>query len=152
MQMFPGDDDDYARRLRDAREIAGKSIDEMAALLGISWESYNELEEDDEEITDSVSLRQLVTLSKALNFDLPEFFSSDRLAKADSVSLEVLARKISEYIVTHKLSVDDFEEMAGWEVATCLTNPSRFMNFNLVGLMEVCEVVGVDWRAVLARL
>ena len=150
--MFP-EGDDYARRLREARERSGKSIDEMAALVGLSWESYNELERDDDEIIDSVSLRQIVTLSRALKIDLVEFFSSGPAKKPrEGVSLETLAQKISDFLVAEKLTVTEFENTAGWEVANSLTDPSRFMNFNMLGLMEVCEIVGVDWRGVLAQL
>ena len=152
MQTFP-EGDDYAHRLREARERSGKSIDEMASLLGLSWESYNELEEDDEEIIDSVSLQQLVTLAHALKIDLVEFFSSGPANEPrESVSLEALAEKINAHLVAHKLTVTEFEDAAGWEVANCLTDPRRFMSFNLLGLMEVCEAVDVDWRAVLAIL
>src|SRR5215212_1520254 len=66
----------YGELLRNARERSGKSIDEMAALMALSPESYNELEERDEQIIDSVSLRKVVVLGKALNVDLGEFFSS----------------------------------------------------------------------------
>ena len=152
MQTFPAGDD-YAHRLREARERSGKSIDEMAGLLGMSWEGYNELEEDDDEIFESVSLRQVVTLGHALNLDLAEFFSSGPAKKrAESASLETLAEKISQYLVTEKLTVDEFEETAGWEVRHALTDPSRFMGFNLLGFIEVSEIVGVDWRAVLSGL
>lgn len=152
MQTFP-EGDDYARRLREARERSGKSIDEMAALLGISWESYNELEERDDEILDSISLRQLVTLSRALKIDLVQFFSSGPARKpVQSVGFETVAEKIREFLVAQKLTVTEFENTAGWEVEKGLTDPGQFMGFNLLGLMEVCEIVGVDWRGVLVSI
>ena len=65
---------EYGRLLREAREKAGKSVDEMASLLGISRAWYFDLESYDEEITDTLSLRQLLVLSKALGIDLADFF------------------------------------------------------------------------------
>ena len=143
---------DYGRRLREARERSGRAIDEMAALLGLSWESYNDLEAHDEEIVDSVSLRQLVTLSKALGIDIVGFFSSGAAKTAERVSLAALAEKINEYVTAHNLTVAEFEEAVGWEVANCLVEPSQFMNFNLVGLMDVTRPLAIDWRAVLSDL
>ena len=57
---------EYGRRVREARERSGKTIDEMASLLGISWESYNDLEVYDDEIILVLSLKELVTLGASL--------------------------------------------------------------------------------------
>ena len=151
MQTFQ-EGEDYPRRLREARERSGKSIGEMAALLGLSWESYRDLEMHDEEILDSVSLRQLITLSKALGIDLVEFFSNGASKPAEKVSLNALAEKINEYLAAHNFTIAEFEDAVGWEVANCLTDPSQFINFNLDGLMDVSKPLNVDWRAVLSGL
>lgn len=143
---------DYARRLLDARERSGKTIDEMAALLGLSWESYRDLEMHDDEILDSVSLQQLITLSKALGIDLVEFFSNGASKPAETVSLNALAEKINEYLAAHNLTIAEFEHAVGWKVANCLADPSQFINFNLDGLMDVSKPLNVDWRAVLSGL
>jgi len=142
----------YGRLLREARERSGKTIEEMASLLGISWESYNDLETYDDEIILVISLEQLVTLSHALGIDLVEFFSNGAPKPAESVSLEALADSINEYLTANKLTVAEFEDAVGWEVANCLTDPSQFLNFNLDGLKDVTKPLSVDWRAVLAHL
>jgi transcriptional regulator with XRE-family HTH domain len=143
---------EYARRLREARERSGKTVDEMASLLGISREWYYDLETYDEEICDTISLRQLVTLTHALGIDLVDFFSNGAPKPAESLSLEALAEKINEYLIAHNLTVAEFEEAVGWEVANCLADPRQFMNFNLDGLMDVSRPLGIDWRAVLSDL
>jgi hypothetical protein len=144
--------ENYGKRLREAREGLGKTIGEMAVLLGLSWESYRDLEMFDEEIIYTLSLQELITLSKALGIDLVEFFSNGASKPAESVSLDTLAEKIKEYLTAHNLTVAEFEEAVGWEVANCLTEPSQFMNFNVDGLMDVSRQLGVDWRAVLKDL
>lgn len=143
---------DYGRRLLEARERAGKGIDEMAALLGISWAAYNDLEMYDDEITDVLSLQEIITLFKALGIDLVEFFSEGASKPRESVSLDALAEKITAYIAAHNLTVAEFEDAVNWEVANCLTDPSQFMNFNVDGLMDVTRPLGIDWRAVLKGL
>ena len=143
---------EYGRRLREARERSGKTIDEMASLLDLSRESYNDLEVYDDEVILVLSLEELVTLSKALDIDLVEFFSNGSSRPQESVSLDALAGKINEYLTANKLTLAEFEEAVGWELANCLTEPSQFMNFNLDGLMDVSKPLGVDWRAVLLDL
>ncbi len=150
--MQTSEEGDYAHRLRDARERSGKSVVEMAALLDLSRESYNDLEVYDEEIIYTLSLQELITLSKALGIDLVEFFSNGASKPEESVSLDALAGKINEYIAAHNLTVAEFEEAVGWELANCLTEPSQFMNFNVDGLMDVSRPLGIDWRAVLKAL
>jgi|KBSMisStandDraft_5_1062788.scaffolds.fasta_scaffold270162_2 hypothetical protein len=145
-------DDNYGRRLHEARERAGKSIGEMAALLGVSWEGYRDLEMFDEEVTGVLSLQQLITLSKALGIDLVEFFSDGASKRGEGLSLDALAEKIKAYIVAHNLTVAEFEDAVGWEVANCLTEPSQFISFNLDGLMDVTRPLGLDWRAILVDL
>ena len=146
------DDKDYGRRLREARERSGKTIDEMAALLDLSWESYRDLEMHDDEVVLVLSLQELVTLSKALGIDLVEFFSDGAPKPEESVSLDALAEKIKEYIAAHNLSVAEFEEAVGWELANSLTDPGQFMNLNLDGLMDITRPLNLDWRAVLQNL
>jgi len=143
---------EYGRLLREARERSGKTVDEMASLLSISRPSYYDLETYDDEIILVVSLKQLVTLSHALCIDLIEFFSNGAPKPAESVSLEALAESINEYLTANKLTVAEFEDAVGWEVANCLTDPSQFLNFNLDGLKDVTKPLSVDWRAVLAHL
>jgi transcriptional regulator with XRE-family HTH domain len=150
--MQTPEEGDYAHRLRDARERSGKSVVEMAALLDLSRESYQDLEVYDEEIIYTLSLQELITLSKALGIDLVEFFSNGASKPAESLSLDALAERINEYRTAHNLTVAEFEEAVGWEVANCLNDPSQFMNFNVDGLMDVSKPLGVDWRAVLAHL
>ena len=143
---------EYGRLLREARERSGKTVDEMASLLSISRPSYYDLETYDDEIILVISLEQLVTLSHALGIDLVEFFSNGAPKPAESVSLEALAESINEYLTANKLTVAEFEDAVGWEVANCLTDPSQFLNFNLDGLKDVTKPLSVDWRAVLAHL
>src|SRR5215212_2397620 len=143
---------DYANRIREARERSGKSIDEMVSLLGLSRESYYDLEMFDDEVILVISLQELITLSKALGIDLVEFFSNGAAKPAESVSLDALAEKINEYLTAHNLTVAEFEEAVGWELAKCLAEPREFMNFNVDGLKDVTKPLGVDWRAVLADL
>ena len=140
----------YGRLLQEARERAGKTIEEMASLLGLSREWYNDLEMYDDEIRDTISLRQLVTLSHALRLDLVDFFSDGASKPAASVSLDALAEKINEHLAAHNLTVAEFEEAVGWELANCLTEPGQFMNFNLEGLRDVSRPLGIDWRALLS--
>jgi ribosome-binding protein aMBF1 (putative translation factor) len=49
----------YADAIRTAREAAGKDPGELAAALGMTYESYRDLEWHDDEITTVVSFREV---------------------------------------------------------------------------------------------
>lgn len=51
-----------ARRIATARTVSGREIDELASLLGISFEAYEDLERFDDEAVDVISFDQLVLL------------------------------------------------------------------------------------------
>jgi transcriptional regulator with XRE-family HTH domain len=135
---------DNARRIFEARERSGKTIAEMASLLDLSWESYNDLEAYDDEIIQVLSLQEVITLGNALGIDLVEFFSNGAPKPEESISLDALAEKIKEYLTVHHLTVAEFEEAVGWEVTNCLTEPSQFMNFNIDGLIDLTRPLGLD--------
>ena len=58
-----------AAHLAAARVAAGSDPSELASLLGISFEWYRDLERFDDEMTETISFRQLVTLANAVALD-----------------------------------------------------------------------------------
>src|ERR1043166_2094837 len=139
----------YAKRLEFYRKKTGKAIAEVASTIGVSFESYVDLELQDNEVFDCISLRELELLAKTLHFNLREFFSPGRDTHPNFVSLEQLADTIKRYLGEHKMTVEQFEDKAGWEVAKALGDPTEFLNLNLTALMDICREVDVNWLSVL---
>ena len=81
--MVPG----QARRLAAARVAAGRDIGELAALLGISYEAYYDLESFDEEIVDTLDFDELCRLGAALALDLRSFFGAESVGEATFAEL-----------------------------------------------------------------
>lgn len=140
----------YGRVLRESRERAGKSIDEVAWLMGISRAAYYHWEEEEEGLFELVSLRELLKLSASLGISVVDLFVIG--PHAESVSLDGLAKKINEYLIKENMSVLEFEDLVGWELEGCLSDPDLFQGFNIVGLIDACEPLGIDWRSVLRAL
>jgi DNA-binding XRE family transcriptional regulator len=112
----------YAKRIRTAREEAGKSLKEMASLLDISLASYRDLEWYDDEILTCVSLRQVGTLCEAIGIDSRELLSAGQQS-ADQVSqrtLQELIRHIRDYMRKEQITLEEFEDKAGWEITPAL--------------------------------
>jgi hypothetical protein len=67
----------YADAVRAAREAAGKDLGEMAAALDMSFESYRDIEDYDDEITSVISFRDAITLAELIELDLRRLFGAD---------------------------------------------------------------------------
>lgn len=143
----------YAFRLRSAREMAKKTIEDAAKSIDISVAAYHDLESFDDEIIDCISLQQVIILSKDLHLNLLEFFSDSQEESQETVSLEKLANKIKEFLITQHITNNEFQELAGWEgKEECLEYPSDFLKYNIAALIDICETVGVNWLSVISGI
>ena len=144
---------DYAYRLRTAREMANKSVEAMAKSLEISEAAYRDLEAFDDETIDCISLQQVVIVSKVLHLNLIDFFSDSRELPQESVSLEDLANKIKDFLITHHITSSELQDKAGWEgIEECLEHPSNFLKYNITALVDICETVRINWLSVISGI
>jgi transcriptional regulator with XRE-family HTH domain len=137
----------YAKKIEDARKRAGKSVNEMAHILGISVPAYYDLETYDDEITGSLSLKNVALLLATLGVD-PEDFFDIALEKEPVISKGDLVERIKDYVSLYKISLSEFDERAGWEVEKIVEDPSRIVEYNIDGLQDISALLGVNWMAV----
>lgn len=141
-----------SKRLQAYREQLGKSPAEVASLVGIPFPSYVDLEMHENELFDAISLRQLASLGNALNFKVPELFKNESALTGDSITFTQLADKIRRFVISHSISIQEFEDRAGWGVEKALEQPEEFLNLNLTGLKDICRELQVNWLSVLNAL
>ena len=143
----------HVHLLRTAREKAKKSVEDMAESLEISVAAYQDLESFDDEIIDCISLQQLVILSKVLHLNLIDFFSDSYEVPQETVSLEDLANTIREFLITQHITNNELQELAGWEgIDRCLERPLDFLKYNITALIDICEIVKVNWQSVISGI
>jgi hypothetical protein len=53
--------------------------------------------------------------------------------------------RIRAYIGAHEMSLEAFEELAGWEVGMALDEPEHARDWNPDGLWDICQLIGVEW-------
>lgn len=137
----------YAERLRVAREKSGKSMEEIAALLGMTFESYRDLEDYEDEIMKCISIQELILLCKALKIKPREFFSSESHHQSEPIDFSDLLDNLREYLCIHHMTVSQFENEAGWEIEPLLKNPAELFGerYNVEALKDICDAIGVDW-------
>jgi DNA-binding XRE family transcriptional regulator len=147
--MIESQDIEYARLLEQYRNKSGKTIEELASAIGVSFESYRDLELHDDEVLNCVSLKQLELLAKSLKINLRHFFSAGVDVSPEVIKPEQLADIIQRYLSEHKLSLPEFEDQAGWGVSKALSQPAEFFNYNIVALMDISNLLDIDWRLLL---
>lgn len=134
-----------ARTIREARERTGRTIEEMASVVGLSADAYLDVECYNDEASSVLPLRQLVSVLRTLDLGVEDVFSHPA---PHSVSRLQFGELLRQHLVHRGQSVSAFEAAVGWEVASLLDNPESLDAWTLDQLRDVCAVVDVDWGQV----
>lgn len=139
----------YRSKLRDARERKGLTIHEAARLID-SIGHYYDIEEHEHDFTGCYSLNQITEVCKILGIHPRDLF-------CDKIPASTLISEVVDRIKTHctekRISIGEFEEIAGWRVENCLTNPAKALEeWGVDCLMDVCRELNIDWHCVIAGL
>jgi transcriptional regulator with XRE-family HTH domain len=135
-----------AQRLAEVRKASGREIPELAGLLEISYEAYEDLELFDEEIVDALSLNQLIQLAAALRLDLRSFFDARNLGHVTFVEF---AAQLQRLLADGTVGLSALEDRVGWELRRHLEAPDTFGELPAIALADIGGYVGVDWRSFL---
>ena len=138
----------FSARLKRAREAAGKSPEQMAALVGVSAPTYYDWEWGEGDISSTASLAELRKLSMALGVSTLTIFDDGPVSGAQ-ISNEELRSRIETHLRVAGLSLEGFEDKVGYAVGSAVASPSAILEWNLDMLRLVCKELGVDWRLAL---
>jgi transcriptional regulator with XRE-family HTH domain len=136
-------------RLRLVRERSGKSPEEVASLAGMNGPSYYDLENCEDELTMTISLRELKRLCDVLQIPASNLFSDRPQTKAERISPKELAARIKQYIQFHALNISEFENKIGFEIEECIRRSDSVLDWNVDCLRAVCGELGLDWYTAL---
>jgi len=149
--MSDNDIPPYAKRLRTAREQIGKSVEEMAALVGLNVPSYYDLESYADEVLSSLSIREFARLCKLLKISPRDLFAEECQTEQDGTVVNSLAAKIRSYMETQEITLAEFEERVGWDVGAFLESPIEIVTdrYNLEALIDIGKEVRFNWVSAL---
>ena len=145
---------DYRETLRQARERKGWSIHEAATQVAAnsitSRANYYDIEQCEGDLTSCCSLNEILRICKLLDIHPGDLFCKGNPAV---ISILDVIRRIQTQCVEKKISIGKFEDLVGWRVESCLTNPTKALNeWNIDCLIDVCKELNIDWRCVIAGL
>jgi transcriptional regulator with XRE-family HTH domain len=136
---------DYAERLRAAREASGRDLASLSAATGISENNLQDLEGDPSEVLTSLSLGDLAMLCRELGV-APCLLLQDSLDPVTPhISYESLMTAVRDEIEKRGITLEDFEEEAGWELGKALEDPEQAEHWCPDGLYDICQMVNLNW-------
>jgi len=111
-----------AESIRAHRVRAGKSAQQVAADLGINDAWYADLERYDDELWSTLTLFQAKHLAELIGVQLSDLLVENE-HPGRRVGLLDLPSVIRKYIEDEQLSVEEFENLTGWEIQEFLESP-----------------------------
>jgi transcriptional regulator with XRE-family HTH domain len=138
----------YTVRLKRLRESVGKSPEEIAGPLGISFREYDEWENYEGELSLVLSLDELSRLAKVLGVPTRLLFEDERQTDRP-ISLRQLGARVKSHLEQRAISLSEFENRVGYEVQLALADPPEMLKWNVDCLRSVCAEVQIDWLSVL---
>lgn len=140
-----------AARLKALRLKAGLDAGNLADAIGISGTWYEELEEEDGLLEDSLDLEQIRKLSLLLNVGLAHLLTGSPLPPgAAPLAFKTLALHLRRRLES-ETSLETLEEKIGWDLGAFLKRPeTEGWGQRAVFFRAVCLELNLDWLGVLA--
>lgn len=136
-------------RIRAARERAGLELGDMAGQLDMSFESYRDLEDFDDDVF-GLHLKTVHRLASVLGLSVRYILDGDASGgPVRSISFADFSSAVAESVRASGGDADAWGERVGWDVEPLLRDPEEIWNCCPEGLREVADAVGIDWLAVL---
>jgi transcriptional regulator with XRE-family HTH domain len=137
------------QRLKALRERTGKSADETAALAGLQYMEYFDLEFHDDELRTVPSLAQIKRLAEALQVSAAALFHDNPDATLRRVPYAELVSLVSAQLAAGT-SKEAFEEDIGWELDVFFESEEHALaQYGIEFLEALCSRLGIDWMAAL---
>jgi hypothetical protein len=148
------DESDYREKLKQARERKGWSIHEAATQVAAnsvaSRANYYDIEQCEGDLTGCYSLDEILRIGKLPEIHPHDLFGDEITAV---ISISDVIEKIQRHCAERKITINEFEDIAGWRVESCLTNPTKALDeWNIDCLIDVSCELNIDWRCVIAGL
>lgn len=138
-------------KLRMIRKRSGMSLDALAVSMEITSQEYWDLE-GNEDLYMCLPIRALFKLCKALSISPGDLFSNESEVR-NFVSLpEELLEHVKRNIQEHHIDLDEFGNRVGWSVTDFAVTPSKFLDFNIDGMIDICEALGLNWLVSLEHM
>jgi len=135
-------------RFREFRQRADLSEEEASSKMGISVSCLWDIESFESDLSCCYSPNELRKFCRVLKIQSSELFSVE--SKGPPISAEGLVRLIHEQCRLRGMTLEQFEDVVGWQLSACIEPPGALLeNLSIDGLQWLCRELGVDWHRVI---
>lgn len=138
-------------RLRAYREKAGHQPEGLADQIGITPNWFEDLENNEGELEETLDLDQIRKLALLLNVGMAQLLTGSPVPPGTApMSFKDLARHVRRRLETEP-GLESLEERTGWDLADYLKRPdTEGWGQRIQFYKDVCGALGVDWVGILA--
>jgi hypothetical protein len=142
----------YRSKVREARERKGLTIHQAAQLMegNVGGSAYYDIEEHEGDLTACYSLNEAKRMCEQLDIHSRDLFCEK---SSPVISIAEVIERIKKHCGENRLSIGEFEDIAGWRLESSLASPANALEeWNIDCLIDVCRELKIDWRHVIAGL
>jgi len=134
-----------AEIIRTVRIRAGKTRAEVAAHLALNLAWYDDLEQRDGELAETLTLFQGVALAELFGLRLADLLGETAPA-GERIALPDLPERIRAHLAAAGISLDQFEQQLGWELEPFLEAPVQLATeLPITFFQALAGALGIHW-------
>jgi len=140
-----------AERIHAARLKSGRSEQELASALGLTIDSYCDLEQHDEELESAVSLAQAQKLAKLLDTDLLGLLGESEIPVRMPIAR--VRSALNAQLGNSAEAKESLEDTLNWDLGPFLEGSAEWTTvYTIDFIRQLAIATEVDWQVLLAGI
>jgi transcriptional regulator with XRE-family HTH domain len=140
-----------AERIQALRVKAGRTEQELASELGLTIQSYSDLEQHDEELESAVSLAQALKLAKLLDTDLLTLLGETEIPV--KMPIARVRAALNAQLGNSGEAKELMEDTLNWDLGPFLEGSDEWTTVYTIDFVrQLAIAIEVDWQVLLAGI
>lgn len=139
-----------ADRFREALAKVGVHVSELGRRCGVGSTEYQDVEIDDSEVFNCIDVDHLPIMASVLQTSVSRLlFGAEPEHAPEPIGYADVIARVREEAERRQIGLAQLGNLVGWDLEVNSADPASVGRLNLVGLYDICSVVGLDWLGVL---
>jgi transcriptional regulator with XRE-family HTH domain len=140
-----------AERIQASRLKSGLSEQELASELGLTIQSYRDLEQHDDEVESAISIAQALKLSKLLRADLLTLLGEDDIPV--TMPIARVRSALNAQLENSSEAKELMEDTINWDLGPFLEGSDEWTTVYTINFVrQLATTIEVDWQVLLAGI
>jgi transcriptional regulator with XRE-family HTH domain len=128
---------------------SGKSRAEVAKRLGLNDAWYADLEQNDDELSATLTIFQAMQLATIIGVHLGDLLG-EVAAPDEQISIMALPERINAHLTRAGICLEQFEDAVGWELREFLESPFKVTaELPIAFLQALAGQLGINWLSLI---